>query len=81
MANQTQTQNQTQTLRATSVDEVERLRAENEELRAQLQDQKSPAKPHVPSFLPEGTREELERNGEAVNPFTGKKLTRADLDK
>lgn len=73
--------NTTQTVRATGVDEVSRLRAENEELRAQLQDRKAPAKPHVPSFLPEGTREELERTGVAVNPFTGDKLTRADLDK
>ena len=41
-----------------------------------------PAKPQGPSFgMSEGTREELERTGHAVDPFTGRKLTRADLPK
>jgi hypothetical protein len=31
--------------------------------------------------LSEGTREELERTGHAVDPFTGKTLTRDDLPK
>ena len=41
-----------------------------------------PAKPQGPSFgMSEGTREELERTGQATDPFTGRKLTRADLPK
>jgi hypothetical protein len=40
------------------------------------------AKPAGPKFgMCEGTREELERTGSAVDPFTGRKLTRDDLKK
>lgn len=39
-----------------------------------------PVKPKGPSFgISEGTREELERLGVAVDPFTGRTLTRDDL--
>ncbi|MFD6770879.1 hypothetical protein ACFWC6_32190 [Micromonospora chalcea] len=66
---------------ATRTGEVERLKAENERLKAELEQatQRGRVKQHVPQFLPEGTREELERTGEAVNPFDGSKLTRGDL--
>jgi len=38
--------------------------------------------PAGPKFgMCEGTREELERTGKAVDPFTGKALTRDDLKK
>jgi hypothetical protein len=64
-------------------DELERLRRENAELRAKLAEAGVPAdpeKPHRPSFgISEGTREELERTGKAVDPFTGEKLTKDDL--
>jgi hypothetical protein len=37
-------------------------------------------RPAAPSFgMAEGTREELERTGEATDPFTGRRLTRDDL--
>lgn len=60
-------------------DEVQQLREENARLRAEL-DEARGGKPagrrefHVPDFLPEGTRDELERNGRAINPFNGDKL-------
>lgn len=63
--------------------EVERLRKENARLRADLDEAtvtltelkpSASQKPHVPDWLPEGTRDELERNGKAVNPFSGEKL-------
>jgi hypothetical protein len=39
-------------------------------------------KPAGPKFgMCEGTREELARNGTAIDPFTGDKLTRDDLKK
>lgn len=60
-----------------SNDEVTRLREENARLKRELAEAKpEKEKPHVPKWLPEGTREELERNGQAVNPFTGEKLTK-----
>jgi hypothetical protein len=44
-------------------------------------DAEAPA-PTGPSFgMSEGTREELERTGHAVDPFTGKALTSEDLSK
>lgn len=61
----------------TATSEVAELRAENARLKSELAEVKpTEQKPHVPSFLPEGTREELERTGSAVNPFTGEKLTK-----
>lgn len=39
-----------------------------------------PEKP-APSGLCEGVREELERTGVSVDPFTGKRLTKSDLPK
>lgn len=37
----------------------------------------APKAPYVPSFgMSEGTREELERTGHAVDPFTSEKLTK-----
>lgn len=39
-------------------------------------------KPEAPSFgISEGTRQEIEMHGKAVDPFTGKILTRDDLNK
>ncbi len=55
-------------------DELARLRAENERLRAELAEAKpqAPAKPTEPSFgISEGQRDELERTGKTVSPFTG----------
>lgn len=65
--------------------EVERLKAENEELRKLLTDNgidvDKPKQPRAPSFgISEGTRDQLEREGKAVDPFTGRSLTREDLD-
>lgn len=76
--------NEKPTVRPAGADRVRELEAENAELRAKLSEAGQPVaqKPHAPSFrISEGTREELERNGEATDPFTGKKLTRADLPK
>lgn len=61
--------------------EVEQLRAENARLRRELTEARE-GKPaerrefeqHVPDFLPEGTRQELEATGRAINPFNGEKL-------
>jgi hypothetical protein len=40
----------------------------------------APAVPSAPRFgVCEGTREEVERLGQAVDPFTGKTVTKADL--
>lgn len=70
MANTTKTDDTT---------EVERLRKENAELRRELAKVRD-GKPaerhefHVPDWLPEGTRQELETTGRAVNPFNGEKL-------
>lgn len=64
---------------AASADEVARLQAENDELRAQLA-AAQPAnatsfkdrKPTEPSFgLSEGQRAELEMRGKTTSPFTG----------
>lgn len=39
-----------------------------------------PKHPLSPSFgLSEGTRREIEENGEATDPFTGRRLTKNDL--
>lgn len=62
--------------------EIERLRAENDRLRAELAARSTTARPApvAPSFgMSEGTREELERTGKATDPFTGEALTRDDL--
>lgn len=67
----------------TNRNEVDELRAENARLKAQIakggEKYNTTGKQHVPSFIPEGTREELERTGEAVNPFNGEVLTKEDL--
>ncbi|MGW3619482.1 hypothetical protein [Micromonospora arida] len=71
--------------------EIDRLKTENtklvedyNELVDELEEAKANAVvlpntkpvPHVPSFgMSEGTREELERTGKAVDPFTGRLLT------
>lgn len=65
-------------------DRVAELEAENAELKERLAAAGAPVdgprKPHEPSFgISEGTREELERTGKATSPFTGRKLTKADL--
>jgi predicted deacetylase len=60
-----------------------RIREELAALREQLAEagfMSGPKAPQAPSFgMSEGTREELERLGKAVDPFTGKALTREDL--
>ncbi len=73
-------------------EELRLLRDENAKLRAELADAKSkrdeagnaaanPRKPVEPSFgISEGTRDELERTGKATSPFTGKPLTKDDLN-
>lgn len=76
-------------------EELRLLREENARLRADLAEAKSkladadnagnaaanPRKPEEPSFgISEGTRDELERTGKATSPFTGKPLTRDDLN-
>ena len=80
---QAQTQNpvatvaDTATATTTTADaRVKELEAENKALRAQLAaaGQAAMAKPHKPSFIAEGTREELERTGRAVDPFSGDRL-------
>lgn len=39
-----------------------------------------PKVPGTPSFgMSEGTREEIERTGKSVDPFTGRTLTKDDL--
>jgi hypothetical protein len=68
-------------------DELTKLREENAELRRQLDEADDPAgakarrvKPTQPSFgISEGIRDQLEREGKAVDPFTGKTLTKDDL--
>lgn len=61
------------------------LREENERLREQLaeaQAGKSNTRPvpTAPSFgISEGTRADLEQDGKATDPFTGKVLTRDDV--
>jgi hypothetical protein len=65
-------------------DELSQLRAENARLRDKLAaagiSPDEPQKPHAPSFgISEGIRDQLEREGKAVDPFTGKSLTRDDL--
>jgi hypothetical protein len=68
-----------------NADQVADLVRQNAELRAALAATKAgdtakrPA-PEEPSFgLSEGVRDDLERNGKATSPFTGKPLTRDDL--
>lgn len=54
--------------------ELERLQRENDDLRNRLALAGDPVanRPRRPSFgMAEGTREELERTGRAVDPFTG----------
>lgn len=54
--------------------EVARLKAENATLKAELAELRpsTPAKPSEPSFgISEGQRDELERIGKTVSPFTG----------
>lgn len=60
------------------VDELTRLRAENARLKAELENART-GKPagrqeFVPDWIPEGTRQELEMTGRAINPFTGARL-------
>jgi hypothetical protein len=38
-----------------------------------------PTGPTEKTFISEGVREEIERTGEAVDPATGRKLTKSDL--
>ena len=63
--------------------ELEALRHEVAELREALANAGvavKPATPQEPSFgISEGTRDELEREGHAVSPFTGNVLTKEDL--
>jgi len=63
--------------------ELAALRAEVAELREALAAAGvavKPAAPQEPSFgISEGTRDELERDGHAVSPFTGNVLTKDDL--
>ena len=69
---------QTQTTGATAdADRVAELEAENARLREQLAaagQAVAPGKPNEPSFkFSEGQRDELERTGRTVSPFTGKR--------
>jgi hypothetical protein len=66
------------------VERLAELKAELQELEDKLAEAGVvvPNVPQPPSFgMSEGTREELERIGKAVDPFTGAKLTRDDLKK
>jgi hypothetical protein len=66
------------------VERLSKLEKEEAELRDKLAEAGVviPVKPRKPSFgMSEGTREELARVGRAIDPFTGEKLTRADLKK
>jgi len=66
------------------VERLAELEREAEDLRTKLAEAGVVAavKPYKPKFgLSEGTRDELERTGKAVDPFTGEKLTRDDLKK
>jgi hypothetical protein len=50
------------------------------QLKAAIADIEKPRAPRQPSFgISEGIRDQLEREGKAVDPFTGKTLTRDDL--
>lgn len=57
---------------------IAELEAENAELRRRMAAagvRVEPRAPRAPSFgMSEGTRDELEREGRAVDPFTGEKL-------
>jgi len=54
---------------------VDEIRQESAELETTFQSPKG-----APSFgMCQGTREEIERTGTAVDPFTGRTLTRDDL--
>lgn len=70
-------QTQTTTTARTDADRVRELEAENARLREQLAAAGSPApaaRPNEPSFkFSEGQRDELERTGRTVSPFTGKR--------
>lgn len=67
---------QTQTT-TSDADRVKELEAENARLREQLAavgQAAAPGKPTEPSFVfSEGQRDELERTGRTVSPFTGKR--------
>jgi hypothetical protein len=68
----------------TEASELERLRAENADLRRQLGaagQAVPPAKPSEPSFtFSEGQRDELERTGRTVSPFTGQRFVGTGID-
>jgi hypothetical protein len=68
----------------TDADRIRELEAENARLREQLAAAGSPApaaKPVEPSFtFSEGQRDELERTGRTVSPFTGERFVGSGPD-
>jgi len=64
--------------------ELERLRAENADLRRQLAEAGRAVKPAVPNepkfTFSEGQRAELEMTGRSVSPFTGKRYVGTGVD-
>ncbi|MDG4809936.1 hypothetical protein O7634_24560 [Micromonospora sp. WMMD1120] len=75
---------QTQTTPKTDADRVRELEVENAQLREKLSAAGSPApaaKPTEPKFtFSEGQRDELERTGRTVSPFTGKRYVGTSVD-
>ncbi|XTZ16412.1 hypothetical protein ACQSSU_03140 [Micromonospora echinospora] len=78
------TPTQTTTAAKTDADRIRELETENARLREQLAAAGSPtpaAKPVEPSFtFSEGQREELERTGRTVSPFTGERFVGSGPD-